>query len=63
MKRQAGKPGAGPHPRYGVNMDTVQVRFTPKMIRDIDSRVSMGLYGSRSEFVRDCVRRMLGESR
>ena len=40
-------------------METMQIRLTPSMIKDIDIKVANGEYASRSELVREAVRRIL----
>jgi Arc/MetJ-type ribon-helix-helix transcriptional regulator len=40
-------------------MDTVQIRLTNGIIKKVDDLVESGLYSSRSEVVRDAVRRLV----
>lgn len=40
-------------------MDTIQIRLNHAMIEKIDSEVKSGLYSSRSDFVRDAVRKQI----
>ncbi|MBS3054322.1 MAG: ribbon-helix-helix protein, CopG family [Candidatus Aenigmarchaeota archaeon] len=40
-------------------MATVQIRLTEKQIRQIDELVEDGVYPSRSETVRDAVRKLV----
>lgn len=40
-------------------MDTIQIRLNPKLIKIIDSWIKEGLYDSRSEAIRDAVRRFV----
>ena len=42
-----------------AKMVTMQIRMDEKMVKGMDSFVDCGVYPSRSEFVRDAVRRML----
>ena len=39
-------------------MPTMQCRFTNKMLRGIDRLIRAGVYSTRSEAVRDAVRRL-----
>ena len=39
-------------------MLTVQCRFTAKMLKDIDKLIRKGIYSTRSETVRDAVRKL-----
>jgi Arc/MetJ-type ribon-helix-helix transcriptional regulator len=40
-------------------MDTVQIRLTNGIIKKVDDLIEIGLYSSRSEVVRDAVRRLV----
>ncbi|KYK26138.1 hypothetical protein AYK26_00795 [Euryarchaeota archaeon SM23-78] len=40
-------------------MDTLQIRLTQEMIKLIDSFVKKGIYNSRSDVIRDAVRRLV----
>ncbi len=42
-------------------METLQIRLTPKQIRKIDVLVRKGVYPSRSEAIRDAVRKLVHE--
>lgn len=41
------------------NMETVQIRLTKNMLNKIDDLIKLGEYPSRSEAIRDGVRRLL----
>lgn len=43
-------------------METVQIRLTGDLIKMVDRLVERGLYSSRSEAVRDAVRKLVVES-
>lgn len=43
-------------------METLQIRLTPKQIRKIDVLVRKGIYPSRSEAIRDAVRKLIHEN-
>lgn len=43
-------------------METVQIRLTEDLIRMVDRLVERGIYSSRSEAVRDAVRKLVVES-
>jgi len=43
-------------------METLQVRLTGDLIRMVDRLVEQGIYSSRSEAVRDAVRKLVVES-
>lgn len=40
-------------------MDTIQVRLGPGLVKKIDSLVDTGVYSSRSDVLRDAVRRLV----
>lgn len=40
-------------------MDTLQIRLSPRLIEMIDSFVNKGIYSSRSDLIRDAVRRFV----
>ena len=40
-------------------MTTVQIRLTEKQIKNIDKLVKNGIYPSRSEAIRDSVRKLI----
>lgn len=40
-----------------ADMKSVQVRFSPEQLKRIDESVEKGEYPSRSEFIRDAVRK------
>ena len=40
-------------------MDTVQIRLSPKIVKVVDSLVKSGVYSSRSDVMRDAVRRLI----
>ena len=40
-------------------MDTVQIRLSPKIVKVVDSLVKSGVYSSRSDVMRDAVRRLV----
>ena len=40
-------------------MDTIQVRLGPGLVRKIDALVDTGVYSSRSDVLRDAVRRLV----
>jgi len=42
-----------------IPMETVQIRLIKKQIREIDLLVRNGLYPSRSEVMRDALRRLI----
>lgn len=42
-------------------MDTLQIRLNPKLIKLIDTLIKTGIYSSRSEVIRDAVRRFVWE--
>jgi Arc/MetJ-type ribon-helix-helix transcriptional regulator len=42
-------------------MGTIQIRITPGLVQSIDSLVKGGLYSSRSDVIRDAVRRLAVE--
>lgn len=39
-------------------METIQIRVTKKQLHEVDKLVKYGVYNSRSEAVRDAVRRL-----
>ena len=41
------------------NMETVQIRLTKNMLNKVDELIKLGEYPSRSEAIRDGVRRLL----
>jgi len=43
-------------------METVQIRLTEDLIKMVDRLVERGIYSSRSEAVRDAVRKLVVES-
>jgi len=43
-------------------METMQIRLTEDLIRMVDRLVERGIYNSRSEAVRDAVRKLVVES-
>jgi Arc/MetJ-type ribon-helix-helix transcriptional regulator len=43
-------------------MDTIQIRLTNGIIKKVDGLIDSGLYSSRSEVVRDAVRRLVLEN-
>ena len=43
-------------------METLQIRLTGDLIRMVDRLVEQGIYSSRSEAVRDAVRKLVVES-
>ncbi|HLD83872.1 MAG TPA: ribbon-helix-helix domain-containing protein [archaeon] len=43
-------------------MATVQIRLTKKQVTEIDELVEKGVYPSRSETVRDAVRKLISVS-
>ncbi|MBS7638527.1 ribbon-helix-helix protein, CopG family, partial [Candidatus Bathyarchaeota archaeon] len=43
-------------------METLQVRLTGDLIKMVDRLVEQGIYSSRSEAVRDAVRKLIVES-
>jgi len=43
-------------------MNTLQIRLTPKQIKNIDLLVRKGVYPSRSEAIRDAVRQLINEN-
>ncbi len=40
-------------------MDLIQVRLPEKLIAEIDSLVNKGLYASKSDVIRDAIRRLI----
>lgn len=40
-------------------MDTIQIRVTPKVKRTMDRVVRKGFYHSRSDLIRDAIRKLL----
>jgi Arc/MetJ-type ribon-helix-helix transcriptional regulator len=44
-----------------MDMETVNVRLTKRLITLMDRAVKKGMYPNRSEFIRDAVRRMFEE--
>jgi putative addiction module CopG family antidote len=40
-------------------MDTIQVRLSPGLVKQVDKLVNSGIYSSRSDVVRDAVRRLV----
>ena len=42
-------------------MDTLQIRLNPALIERIDSLINEGIYSSRSDAIRDAVRRFVWE--
>lgn len=42
-------------------MDTLQIRMSKELLKRIDSLVKMGIYSSRSDVIRDSVRRFVWE--
>lgn len=40
-------------------MDTIQIRLSPELIERIDEFVDTGIYPSRSDVIRDAVRRLV----
>lgn len=38
-------------------MKSIQIRLPKKMLKEIDCTISKGLYTSRSELIRDCIRK------
>jgi metal-responsive CopG/Arc/MetJ family transcriptional regulator len=42
-------------------MESFSVQFPEKLIEKMDDIVSKKQYASRAEFIRDCVRRTIGE--
>lgn len=44
-------------------MKTIQIRLTEEQIREIDKLINKGIYPSRSESIRDCVRRSINSKR
>jgi Arc/MetJ-type ribon-helix-helix transcriptional regulator len=44
-------------------IEVVNVRLSPELIKIIDSLIDKGLYGSRSEFIRDVCRNYALEER
>ena len=40
-------------------MDTVQVRLSHGLIKSMDSLVATGIYSSRSDVIRDAIRRLV----
>jgi hypothetical protein len=53
-------PGRNPITVNIMTMDTVQIRLTERQVTQIDKLVKKGLYPSRSEAVRDAVRKLVG---
>jgi len=43
-------------------MDTIQIRLNKKLVQEVDSLVKDGSYSSRSEAIRDAVRRQFWHS-
>ncbi|MBW3019362.1 ribbon-helix-helix domain-containing protein [Candidatus Woesearchaeota archaeon] len=43
-------------------MDTIQVRLSHGLVQNVDGLVKTGLYSSRSDVLRDAVRKLLLES-
>lgn len=43
----------------GIEMEVVQIRLTKNMLNIIDEMIEMGDYPSRSETIRDGVRRLI----
>lgn len=39
-------------------MQTVQIRLSPDQVRSIDQKIKKGIYQSRSEAIRDYIRRI-----
>lgn len=46
-------------PYYYMAMSSVQIRLTKKQISELDSLINKGSYPSRSEAVRDAVRKLI----
>jgi len=44
-------------------MNTIPVKLTPKLIAEADALIKAGWYSSRSELLRDAVRRILEEKK
>lgn len=44
-----------------MSMETMQIRLTDRQIRGIDVLVKRGVYPSRSEAVRDAVRKLVSD--
>ncbi len=42
-------------------MDTLQIRLNPALVERIDSLINEGIYSSRSDAIRDAVRRFVWE--
>ena len=42
-------------------MDTLQIRMNKELLKRIDSLVKIGIYSSRSDVIRDSVRRFVWE--
>ncbi len=42
-------------------MDTLQIRMSKELLKRIDSLVKIGIYSSRSDVIRDSVRRFVWE--
>jgi len=42
-------------------METIQIRLTEKQIKGLDNMVRKGIYPSRSEAVRDAVRKLVND--
>jgi len=40
-------------------MDTLQIRLSPKLVELADSLIKTGIYSSRSDLVRDAVRKLV----
>ena len=40
-------------------MQTIQIRLTPKQIKELDNLIDKGVYPNRSEAVRDSVRKLV----
>ena len=44
-------------------MDAIPAKLTPKLVAEVDLLVKEGWYASRSELLRDAVRKMVEEKR
>ena len=51
-----------PPPQYICNMETVNVRLTKNLISLMDREVKKGMYPTRSEFIRESIRRRFEKS-
>lgn len=44
-----------------MEMEIVQIRLTGKQVKELDNLVQKGIYPSRSEAVRDAVRKIINQ--